>query len=293
MRKSAFTLIELLVVIAIIAILAAILFPVFAQAKQAAKKTGDLSNVKQLNTASQIYMTDYDDMMPVLFTRITGGVCSPVSSTTCGLRSMWQNHMYSYMKNWQILTAPDDPNFTAPDQVYSNISYGYNYGYLSVLCPINFGGNGCPLTDPGSPAAASFFIAKPATSVVRPAEIVMFADNGGKDFTSATILGSIVNVPDAWPSDHYFYGPVEVGWGDGCQNYFNATASGGLSKGKWEDTDGFAPRYGNGGNVSYVDGHAKFQQVGALAAGTNWNKNINCTTIAVTNAAKYAWDPRN
>ena len=62
--KKAFTLIELLVVIAIIAILAAILFPVFAQAKEAAKKTTTLSNVKQLSTGSIIYTTDYDDLFP-------------------------------------------------------------------------------------------------------------------------------------------------------------------------------------------------------------------------------------
>ena len=66
MRKSkAFTLIELLVVIAIIAILAAILFPVFAQAKEAAKKTSCLSNKKQIATAALIYAGDYDDYFPM------------------------------------------------------------------------------------------------------------------------------------------------------------------------------------------------------------------------------------
>jgi prepilin-type N-terminal cleavage/methylation domain-containing protein len=59
--KRAFTLIELLVVIAIIAILAAILFPVFAQAKEAAKKTTSLSNVKQLGTSTSMYLADNDD----------------------------------------------------------------------------------------------------------------------------------------------------------------------------------------------------------------------------------------
>jgi prepilin-type N-terminal cleavage/methylation domain-containing protein len=62
--KKAFTLIELLVVIAIIAILAAILFPVFAQAKLAAKKTADLSNMKQNMTAVLIYSNDADDLIP-------------------------------------------------------------------------------------------------------------------------------------------------------------------------------------------------------------------------------------
>lgn len=63
MKKTGFTLIELLVVIAIIAILAAILFPVFAQAKVAAKKTQSLSNLKQIGTAGHIYLADFDDVL--------------------------------------------------------------------------------------------------------------------------------------------------------------------------------------------------------------------------------------
>jgi len=62
--KRAFPLIELLVVIAIIAILAAILFPVFAQAKAAAKKTADLSNIKQIGTGIIMYAADNDDFYP-------------------------------------------------------------------------------------------------------------------------------------------------------------------------------------------------------------------------------------
>jgi prepilin-type N-terminal cleavage/methylation domain-containing protein len=64
LSRKAFTLIELLVVIAIVAILAAILFPVFAQAKEAAKKTTCLSNLKQIGTSFGLYLADWDDQYP-------------------------------------------------------------------------------------------------------------------------------------------------------------------------------------------------------------------------------------
>src|SRR5271155_2090701 len=67
MKNRAFTLIELLVVIAIIAILAAILFPVFAQAKLAAKKAASLSDSKQIGLGMQMYVNDYDDVTPIVF----------------------------------------------------------------------------------------------------------------------------------------------------------------------------------------------------------------------------------
>src|SRR5688572_32605433 len=63
-RRAGFTLIELLVVIAIIAILAAILFPVFAQAREKARQAGCMSNCKQLGLASNMYAQDYDEMLP-------------------------------------------------------------------------------------------------------------------------------------------------------------------------------------------------------------------------------------
>lgn len=89
----AFTLIELLVVIAIIAILAAILFPVFAQAKYAAKKTQDLSNIKQLATSNAMYTADYDDTQPL--SRI---VENGADWWTARMRS-WKDATAPYVKN--------------------------------------------------------------------------------------------------------------------------------------------------------------------------------------------------
>jgi prepilin-type N-terminal cleavage/methylation domain-containing protein len=91
--SRAFTLIELLVVIAIIAILAAILFPVFAQAKRAAKSTAALSNVKQIGTAVQLYTGDYDDLNP------------PVEETQNPWHG-WGFLMQPYMKNANICFDP-------------------------------------------------------------------------------------------------------------------------------------------------------------------------------------------
>jgi len=100
--KKAFTLIELLVVIAIIAILAAILFPVFAQAKVAAKKTTSLSNVKQQGTAIQIYAGDSDDVFPLLFTATDAPVPDGLGATTY----TWQNTVQPYMKSYGLLIDP-------------------------------------------------------------------------------------------------------------------------------------------------------------------------------------------
>lgn len=102
-QKRAFTLIELLVVIAIIAILAAILFPVFAQAKAAAKTTVTLSNLKQLGMAGQIYSGDYDDVVhPHEFTIPTtdpggGAIWSP------GGRAGWYEIVKPYIKNENMI----------------------------------------------------------------------------------------------------------------------------------------------------------------------------------------------
>ncbi|MEI7576728.1 MAG: prepilin-type N-terminal cleavage/methylation domain-containing protein [Armatimonadota bacterium] len=93
MNHRAFTLIELLVVIAIIAILAAILFPVFAQAKLAAKKTADLSNMKQLGTSMMIYNSDNDDCVPPM-----RDYNNAVWPNTVNFIS-WKDIIYPYVKN--------------------------------------------------------------------------------------------------------------------------------------------------------------------------------------------------
>lgn len=99
MLKRAFTLIELLVVIAIIAILAAILFPVFAQAKAAAKTSATISNLKQLGTAVHLYAGDYDD-------RTSGAFQCGNGSTDLWCGAGWWSQDSSVFTTWSTLAWP-------------------------------------------------------------------------------------------------------------------------------------------------------------------------------------------
>lgn len=99
-NKRAFTLIELLVVIAIIAILAAILFPVFARAREAARKSSCQSNLKQLGTAFAMYVQDFDETWPHV-----GGGNWPVATDS---RRNWAAQIFPYIRNRQVYKCPSD-----------------------------------------------------------------------------------------------------------------------------------------------------------------------------------------
>jgi len=115
MRKG-FTLIELLVVIAIIAILAAILFPVFARAREKAKQTSCLSNLKQMGLAAMMYISDYDD---TLFPRCTGSWGGPDCVFWFPVSEERPGFIYPYVKNLQVFVCPSSPR---------RRGYGYNFG---------------------------------------------------------------------------------------------------------------------------------------------------------------------
>ena len=150
--RNAFTLIELLVVIAIIAILAAILFPVFAQAREKARAVSCLSNQKQLGTAMMMYVQDYDEVFPgyVQDTFIGMGNDTPI----------WAGMLQPYIKNQQIFVCPSA----------SNSKFGGIWGergWPSVGLNNHFGG-WIQGTEPMRVALAS---------MNKPAQNVVFADS--------------------------------------------------------------------------------------------------------------------
>jgi prepilin-type N-terminal cleavage/methylation domain-containing protein/prepilin-type processing-associated H-X9-DG protein len=129
MSRRGFTLIELLVVIAIIAILAAILFPVFARAREKARQTSCLSNLKQLGLGLVMYAQDYDEKFPTYF----WGEGNAGQANSC----TWWGGIYPYVKNIQLFACPSSSSnwhnthqvwidFTPPFRGNPPINYGYS-----------------------------------------------------------------------------------------------------------------------------------------------------------------------
>ncbi|RYG37734.1 prepilin-type N-terminal cleavage/methylation domain-containing protein [bacterium] len=199
MRK-AFTLIELLVVIAIIAILAAILFPVFAQAKAAAKKTSCLSNNKQLGTGIMIYLNDSDDIYPAA-TNITGGLHPDASQGK--IYPQLRTIVTPYVKSNDIWYCPSESKPTAweTDGVETALANAVAVnGGVGPLDDPTFKGAGtsyaykarsmdCSLAPAGSPANCRGNIsAASASQMDAPANVWMYWD-ASNDYSRHTDQG--------------------------------------------------------------------------------------------------------
>jgi prepilin-type processing-associated H-X9-DG protein len=150
-------LIELLVVIAIIALLAAILFPVFARAREQARKTSCLNNEKQVGLAFLQYSQDFDEMMP------WGNSVSPGRG--------WAGPVYPYLKDKNVLRCPNDT--TQPAAGVMNISYGYNMNIRQGV-----GSAIASMTTP-TKTVLLFEVANLRVDAGNPAEVDSVAANGG------------------------------------------------------------------------------------------------------------------
>jgi prepilin-type N-terminal cleavage/methylation domain-containing protein/prepilin-type processing-associated H-X9-DG protein len=173
MRKG-FTLIELLVVIAIIAILAAILFPVFARAREKARQASCQSNLKQIALAEAMYRSDYDQKpLPMWI----WGTVSGAAGTFTG-RIWWNHILQPYMKNRQALVCPSyggTPFFADGDTPCGNPAdsvarYRTGVGYNWYTDPAQN-------DPPGAPTDQGQWLWIKETTVEYPAELITFADS--------------------------------------------------------------------------------------------------------------------
>ncbi len=181
--QSAFTLIELLVVIAIIAILAAILFPVFAQAKTAAKKTSSLSNMKQGSLGVLIYATDYDDMAVPHY-----GTGTPTDPNRYHNGNTWVGRVFPYVKTrgifFDALAAEPKEDVAAPngglfcDKYYDTCPPGggyYDY-HWEWITNISINSSGFSWGGSGTCAAPNEYLSlRSLTAIDQPADRIMLA----------------------------------------------------------------------------------------------------------------------
>ncbi len=169
-RRSAFTLIELLVVIAIIAILAAILFPVFAKAREKARQSSCSSNLKQLGVAAMSYVQDFDEMYPSSW---YGPGAYPGAY-------QWNGAVAPYIKNTQVFQCPSDKTVT--------VAYGINVCY--------YGGSGVTGVSATPPYGRSQAV------VVNSAGTILLAESGGFEYGWQNIAGHPVAGAAYWPNRH-------------------------------------------------------------------------------------------
>lgn len=226
MKRKAFTLIELLVVVVIISILAAILFPVFTQARERARATACLSNLKQIGLAWTMYSQDYDEQL-VMY------AYPQFSGSSYTWEYGWQTALMPYINNNQVFICPSATNISDSssatcDPTRSTISgglymgsYGYNQAYLGRWA-------GSPLT----PVLVSL------AAIEKPSQTIALTEITGVEGALSTYS------PYYWNTAH------------------NSCTS---STGKvFHYEDQFATWHFEGNNILFTDGHAKWMKKSAI-----------------------------
>ena len=259
--QRGFTLIELLVVIAIIAILAAILFPVFATAREKARQTSCASNQKQLGTAFLQYAQDFDEMLPL------GSVWS--GSTYDG--EGWGGRLNTYVKSPQTFQCPDDVSSATGPGGAIPVSYCYNMDLAFV--------NGSSYPGPGGALG----------KLTAPAKTVLLTELRG----AYAYVYPVASEPLSGTNEPY--SPASCGsWG-----LFSASGStptllvtgalGGRARNAGSyiasDTTG---RHNNGTNYLLCDGHVKWLTGTNVSSGLNALQSTNAQAAGDDRSASYA-----
>jgi prepilin-type N-terminal cleavage/methylation domain-containing protein/prepilin-type processing-associated H-X9-DG protein len=267
-NANAFTLIELLVVIAIIAILAAILFPVFAQAREKARQTTCLSNEKQISVAILQYEQDYDENYP---------------QSVDGSYQYWENAVQPYIKNgdtyqgeaygrggvWNCPSWPDD------------YGQGQKYGASDGLFVSNYG------VSPGQ-ARSSW-----SNAVIdAPADKILIVEKGrnGASWGYETFL----TLQGWWATSvltNGVYDPNKDNSSISIQpGYDRDLSPSSPNPTAWEGPRTIRYRHNGVANVIFADGHAKGMTRGSI----KWYQNVYIPTVYQANVAQqYSWAPSN
>jgi len=253
--RKAFTLIELLVVIAIIAILAAILFPVFAQAREKARQTSCLSNTKQLGLGFMMYTQDYDEMFPASGGHLGGTPSGAWAYSSAGFYNLvmpaewpnvqdarqqasivaWGNVTQPYIKNYQLHNCPSGTLVTRA-----------NYDYTKALT---------------TPALSTYTFNGLLSSysqagVATPASLPLMFEGRGKASLKGYIVPNPALVCDT-PADPCSYKPAG-GSGNGASSVMFT-----LNGTMWVHSGGC--------NFALADGHSKWRRLGAVTSPTPAN----------------------
>jgi prepilin-type N-terminal cleavage/methylation domain-containing protein len=252
--KRGFTLIELLVVIAIIAILAAILFPVFAQAREKARQTSCVSNCKQMATATLMYCQDYDELLPFSYGTLNGNWLTQASGVP---------YVGDTPPGWR---STADYWVAGMGQYWGNIVQPYTKNYGTLNCPsaatqsalTGTQGAGSPAPEKTSLAYNGLLHSYALAGINSPATVPMITESNGKGFFKGYQSGNpfLRCAPNALPCT---YTPAAAG----CSATNNGTTSGVFQ---------FIARgdvHTGGQSYAYSDGHVKFRRLSMNTTGLN------------------------
>ena len=254
-KKAAFTLIELLVVIAIIAILAAILFPVFARARENARRASCMSNLKQIGLGIMMYVQDYDEKYPLAAivsyeTPPNGLWYQNTRISPPNISWFWQQTVYPYTKSDQLYYCPSAQFTTHP---YSG-QYGANAQVIQPYTPLSL------------------------AAVNSPATTYMAMDSGMYEIRIDSSVDYVNN-----PTGSFWYIPGTAkftGTPAASLTPYPLTGSGAADY----ESDG---RHFDGNNVIFADGHVKW-----IKTATMWDQAQKFKNSGYNAATDSAWNPK-
>jgi prepilin-type N-terminal cleavage/methylation domain-containing protein/prepilin-type processing-associated H-X9-DG protein len=272
-RKSGFTLIELLVTIAIVSILAAILFPVFARARENARRAGCMSNLKQIGLAIVQYTQDYDEHYPYNYTEM--GETPPNGFFNGSFGWYWEQSIYPYTKSMNVHECPSAPKYPLNSSGKSapiSDNYGAN---VMLLTTGKKSETGTPVSDGTNYAPVSL------ASVNFPANTYMVMDY--ENYRIVPVY--IQTTKGGWG---FLPGSAPYGAGG---DYASSTPPSNFSDGERADFE--SGRHFGGVNVAFADGHVKwiksdivYQEAVKCGSGCSWNWNSADPPSKIS-----AWNP--